>query len=166
MKIPTVQGNLTYTNYTIQKQKVAILWYSSILYIYGVSTMNLLPKTEDTTPIYQQIVDHVKRLITTGEMPIGSKLPSIRQLARELEVSAITTKRAYEELERENFIRTVPSKGSFVSERDLDQVKEEYLREIEIHMRKIMLLSEFCGLTEQELAMMFHLLRVKDGKAF
>ncbi len=128
--------------------------------------MNLLPKTEDNKPIYQQIVDHVKKLITTGELPIGAKLPSIRQLAKELQVSAITTKRAYEELEREAFITTVPSKGSFVAARDLDQVKEEYLQKIEVHMRSIMLLSEFCGLTEEELAMMFHLLRVKDGKAF
>lgn len=127
--------------------------------------MNLLPKTEDNKPIYQQIVDHVKKLITTGELGIGSKLPSIRQLARELEVSAITTKRAYEELDREHFITTVPSKGSFVAERDLEQVKEEYLTKIEILMRELMVLSEFCGLTEEELALMFHLLRVKDGKA-
>ena len=127
--------------------------------------MNLLPKTEDNKPIYQQIVNHVKKLITTGEFAIGAKLPSIRQLAKELQVSVITTKRAYEELELENFIDTVPSKGSFVKERDLDQVKEEYLKKIEVHMRKIMLLSEFCGLTEEELALMFHLLRVKDGKA-
>ncbi len=126
--------------------------------------MNLLPKTEENKPIYQQIVDHVKTLITTGEFTVGSKLPSIRQLAKELQVSAITTKRAYEELEREHFITTVPSKGSFVAVRDLDQVKEEYLNKIEVLMRKIMLLSEFCGLTEEELAMMFHLLRVKDGK--
>ncbi|MGB4408265.1 MAG: GntR family transcriptional regulator [Sphaerochaeta sp.] len=126
--------------------------------------MNLLPKTTDNKPIYQQIVDHVKTLITTEELTLGSKLPSIRQLANELQVSAITTKRAYEELERENFITTVPSKGSFVAARDLDQVKEEYLSKIEVLMRKIMLLSEFCGLTEEELAMMFHLLRVKDGK--
>lgn len=138
--------------------------FSFILYIYGVSTMNLLPKTEDNTPIYQQIVDHVKGLITTGEMAIGDKLPSIRQLAKELQVSAITTKRAYQELEQEGFINTVPSKGSFVAERDFDQIKEEYLRKIELHMRKIMLLSEFCGLTEKELALMFHLLRIKDGK--
>ena len=138
--------------------------FSFILYIYGVSTMNLLPKTEDNTPIYQQIVDHVKGLITTGEMAIGDKLPSIRQLAKELQVSAITTKRAYQELEQEGFINTVPSKGSFVAERDFDQIKEEYLRKIELHMRKIMLLSEFCGLTEKELALMFHLLWIKDGK--
>ncbi len=127
--------------------------------------MNLLPKTEENKPIYQQIIDHVKKLITTGELDIGAKLPSIRQLAKELQVSAITTKRAYEELERENFINTVPSKGSFVAERDLDQVKEEYLKKIEVHMRKIMLLSEFCGLNEEELALLFHLLRIKDGKA-
>ena len=127
--------------------------------------MNLLPKTEDTKPIYQQIVDHVKTLILTEEFAIGAKLPSIRQLAKELQVSAITTKRAYEELERENFITTVPSKGSFVKERDIDQVKDEYLKKIEVHMRKIMLLSEYCGLKEEELAMLFHLLRIKDGKA-
>ena len=127
--------------------------------------MNLLPKTEDKKPIYQQIVNHVKKLITTGEFAIGAKLPSIRQLATELQVSVITTRRAYEELELEHYIDTVPSKGSFVKERDLDQVKEEYLKKIEVLMRKIMLLSEFCGLTEEELALMFHLLRVQDGKA-
>ena len=126
--------------------------------------MNLLPKTEENKPIYQQIVDHVKKLITTGEMPIGSKLPSIRQLAKELGVSPITTKRAYEELEREKYIDTVPSKGSFVAARDLDQIKEEYLRKIEAHMREIMLLSEFCDITEKELAVMYHLLRIQDGK--
>jgi len=126
--------------------------------------MNLLPKTEENKPIYQQIIDHVKKLITTGELDIGAKLPSIRQLSKELQVSVITTKRAYEELEREGFITTVPSKGSFVHERDLEQIKDEYLKKIEIHMRSIMLLSEFCGLTEEELALLFHLLRIKDGK--
>ena len=143
---------------------VAFKQKSFILYIYGVSTMNLLPKTEENKPIYQQIVDHVKGLITTGELTIGAKLPSIRQLSQELQVSVITTKRAYEELARENFITTLPSKGSFVTERDLDQVRDEYLKKIEVHMRKIMLLSEFCGLTEEELALLFHLLRIKDGK--
>lgn len=126
--------------------------------------MNLLPKTEENKPIYQQIVDHVKTMITTEEMAIGAKLPSIRKLAKELQVSVITTKRAYEELEREGFIQTIPSKGSYVAERDMDQVKDDYLKKIEFHMRKVMLLSEFCGLTEKELAMMFHLLRIKDGK--
>lgn len=126
--------------------------------------MNLLPKTEENKPIYQQIVDHVKKLITTEELAIGAKLPSIRKLAKELQVSVITTKRAYEELEREHFIDTVPSKGSFVAERNLDQIREEYLKKIEIHMRKIMLFSEFCGINEKELALMFHLLRIKDGK--
>ncbi len=126
--------------------------------------MNFIPRTTENKPIYQQIVDHIKKLITTEEMAIGDKLPSIRNLAKELQVSAITTKRAYEELEKEKFITTVPSKGSFVAARDLDQIKEEYLKKIETHMRKIMLLSEFCGITEDELAMMFHLLRLKDGK--
>lgn len=127
--------------------------------------MELILKNEDTKPIYQQIVDHIKRMIATGELSIGAKLPSIRLLAKELQVSAITTKRAYEELQRENFIDTVPSKGSFVVARDLDQIKEEYLKKIAKHMRRIMFLSEFCNLTEEELALMYHLLRVKDGKA-
>ncbi|HKM05582.1 MAG TPA: GntR family transcriptional regulator [Sphaerochaeta sp.] len=126
--------------------------------------MELVLKNEDTKPIYQQIIDHVKKMIATGELAIGAKLPSIRQLAKELQVSVITTKRAYEELQRVNFIDTVPSKGSFVVARDLDQVREEYLKKIAVHMRKIMFLSEFCGLTEEELALMYHLLRVKDGK--
>ncbi len=126
--------------------------------------MNLLPKSEDPKPIYQQIGEHIKKMIITGEMPIGSKLPSIRALAQELQVSVITTKRAYEELAKEHFITTVPSKGSFVAERDLDQIREEYLKKIQALMRKVMVLSEFCNITEDELAMMFHLLRIKDGK--
>lgn len=126
--------------------------------------MDFMPRTTENKPIYQQIIDHIKKLITTGELPLGSRLPSIRKLAKKLHVSAITTKRAYEELEKEKFIITVPSKGSFVAERDIDQIREEYLKEIENHMRKIMVLSDFCGITEDELAMLFHLLRLKDGK--
>ncbi len=126
--------------------------------------MDFMPRTTENKPIYQQIIDHIKKLITTGELPLGSRLPSIRKLAKKLHVSAITTKRAYEELEKEKFIITVPSKGSFVAERDIDQIKEGYLKEIEHHMRKIMVLSDFCGITEDELAMLFHLLRLKDGK--
>ncbi len=126
--------------------------------------MNLIHNTEETRPIYQQIVDHIKHLILSEDMAVGSKLPSIRKLAKKLQVSAITTKRAYEELEKEQFIYTVPSKGSFVAARDFDQVKEEYLKGIESHMRKIMILSELCNITEDELALMFHLLKIKDGK--
>lgn len=125
--------------------------------------MNLHPLTESNTPIYQQIIDHIKTMILNNELLVGDPLPSIRALAKDLQVSVITTRRAYQELEKDGFILTVPSKGSFVADQDMDKIREEYRSRIEVHMREIMVLSEFCGLNEHELAMMFHLLRVQEG---
>lgn len=126
--------------------------------------MEKMPQSNTNKPIYQQIVDHIKTLIDSGQLSQGEALPSIRQLAEDLQVSAITTKRAYEELERENFIRTIPSKGSFVAVRDLDQVRDEYLKKIELHMREIRLLADFCDISDKELELMFHLQGIKKGQ--
>ena len=76
-------------------------------------------------PIYEQIVSQIKSAIISGEMGESEPLPSIRQLARELRISVITTKRAYEELEREGFIVTMSGKGSFVASRNMELIREE-----------------------------------------
>lgn len=93
--------------------------------------MDILIRNTGDTPIYEQIVQQIKQLILRGELAEGTPLPSMRLLAKELRISVITTKRAYEELEREGFITTVTGKGSYVAGKDMELVREEYLRRIE-----------------------------------
>ena len=109
-------------------------------------------------PIYEQIVSQVKAKIIAGELREGDALPSMRLLAKELRISVITTKRAYEELEREGFIVSMTGKGSFVSGRDLEFVREEQLRQIEEHMAAIAELAASCKLSFDELVEMLRLM--------
>ncbi len=108
-------------------------------------------------PIYEQIVSQVKAKIISGELGEGDALPSMRLLAKELRISVITTKRAYEELEREGFIVSMTGKGSFVAGRDLEFVREEHLRQIEELMGRIAELAPACGLGLDELEEMLRL---------
>lgn len=109
-------------------------------------------------PIYEQIVSQVKAKIIAGELREGDALPSMRLLAKELRISVITTKRAYEELEREGFIVSMTGKGSFVAGRDLEFVREEQLRKIEEHMAAIAELAASCKLSFDELVEMLRLM--------
>jgi len=85
-------------------------------------------------PIYEQIADQVKEQIMTGALPAGDALPSMRQLARDLRISVITTKRAYEELERDGFLENVPGKGCFVAPQDRELLREAQLKRVEDHL--------------------------------
>jgi len=87
-------------------------------------------------PIYDQITRQMKALILRGELKEGDALPSMRLLARELRISVITTKRAYEELEREGFLVTVPGKGCFVAPQNPELQREEGLRRVEEHLAR------------------------------
>ncbi len=109
-------------------------------------------------PIYEQIVSQVKAKIIAGELREGDALPSMRLLAKELRISVITTKRAYEELEREGFIVSMTGKGSFVAGRDLEFVREEQLGQIEEHMAAIAELAASCKLSFDELVEMLRLM--------
>ena len=109
-------------------------------------------------PIYEQIVSQVKAKIIAGELREGDALPSMRLLAKELRISVITTKRAYEELEREGFVVSMTGKGSFVAGRDLEFVREEQLRQIEEHMAAIAELAASCKLSFDELVEMLRLM--------
>ena len=93
--------------------------------------MEILISNASEQPLYQQIVAQVKSQILCGELKGGDALPSMRLLARELRISVITTKRAYEELEREGFIVTHGGKGCFVAKRNVELMREENLRQIE-----------------------------------
>ncbi len=124
--------------------------------------MNLMISNSSGQPIYEQIHSQIKQLIFTGSLEADEALPSIRLLAKDLRISVITTKRAYEELEREGFIYTVPGKGSFVAPRNAELVREETLRKIEEHMDAITRLAAGCGLTNQDLIDMFTILHLED----
>ena len=98
--------------------------------------MEIIISNSDKRPIYEQITSQIKNMIINGTLQEGYALPSIRLLAKELRISVITTKRAYEDLEREGFIVTVVGKGSFVAGASLEIVKEEKLRIIEENLTK------------------------------
>ncbi len=121
--------------------------------------MDIILSNANPDPIYVQIVQQMRAQIVSGILKEGELLPSIRILAKELRISVITTKRAYDELEREGYIETIAAKGSYVARRNHEQIKEEYLKKIEDHMRSIMLLSDFVGLSDDELGLMYQLLR-------
>ena len=97
--------------------------------------MNIILSNSSPKPIYEQITSQIKSAILSGELMEGQALPSMRLLARELHISVITTKRAYEDLERDGFIHTVPGKGSFVSPTNTQLLREERMRTIESHLQ-------------------------------
>lgn len=121
--------------------------------------MNLFLNNQSSAPIYEQIYTQLKNQILSGELPEDAALPSIRALAKDLRISVITTKRAYEELERDGLIYTLAGKGSFVAARNQELLREEHLREIEQHFRAALQLAPACGLTVEALCEM---LRVID----
>lgn len=98
--------------------------------------MNIFISNSSEKPIYEQITSQMKQMIISGELEAGAPLPSMRTLAKELRISVITTKRAYEDLERDGFIFTVIGKGSFIAEKNLEFVREEQLRVVEDHLGK------------------------------
>ena len=114
--------------------------------------MQLYIDNRSGAPIYDQIYSQIKDAIVSGQVAAGEALPSIRALAKDLRISVITTKRAYDELEREGFIDTLPGKGCFGAERSAELLREESLRKIEGYMQEIRRLAAACGLTEDELA--------------
>ena len=124
--------------------------------------MQLYIDNRSGTPIYDQIYSQIKVQIIGGDLQAGDALPSIRGLARDLRISVITTKRAYDELEREGFLYTVPAKGCFVAERNVELLREENLRKIETYMQEIQKLSDTCHLTDRDLQEMWQLLQKEE----
>ncbi|MEG0486245.1 MAG: GntR family transcriptional regulator, partial [Oscillospiraceae bacterium] len=113
--------------------------------------MNIIISNTSGVPIYEQISKEIKNEILNGSLIEGEALPSIRSLASELRVSVITTKRAYEELEREGYIYTVPGKGSYIARQNKEILKEEKLREIEERLLDAIEISNSIGLEFEEL---------------
>ena len=112
--------------------------------------MDIIIRNTGEVPIYDQITRQIKGHILSGALGEGEALPSMRALARDLRISVITTKRAYEELEREGFITTVPGKGCFVAPRNLELVRESALRQVEEHLQKAVEAAKLGGVTADE----------------
>lgn len=124
--------------------------------------MDILISNSCGSPIYQQIYDQIKNAILSGELREGDMLPSIRALAKDLRISVITTKRAYEELKQGGYIYTAAGKGCFVSQKSSGMVYEEHLKKIEEHMGEIARLAGASGITEGQLIEMYRVLQEEN----
>ncbi len=120
--------------------------------------MELIIRNVTNQPIYDQIYSQIKAQIIAGQLRPGDALPSIRALAKDLKISVITTKRAYDELEAQGLIDTVAGKGCFVAEKNLDLIREQQLRELESHLSAAAGLAKSCGLSRRELEEMLGVL--------
>lgn len=113
--------------------------------------MVIILSNSSDEPIYQQIVTQIKAQIMSGELAAGEALPSMRMLAQQLRISVITTKRAYEELEKDGFIETIAGKGCYVKTQNTDFLREESVRQTEEMLAKACEKARVCGLTLEEM---------------
>ncbi len=113
--------------------------------------MQIFIDNKSGTPIYDQIYTQIKNQIIAGALREDEMLPSIRGLAKDLRISFVTTKRAYEELEKDGFLYTVPGKGCFVAPKNTELLREENLRKIEEHLDAIVQLSVSCNLSRDDI---------------
>lgn len=124
--------------------------------------MDIIIRNNSESPIYDQIKEQIKAMIISGELREGDAIPSMRLLAKELRISIITTKRAYEELEREGYIESFTGKGSFVKSINRQLVKENVMCEIEEVYEEILDKAKLAGISDSELKTMME--TVKEGR--
>jgi len=124
--------------------------------------VNIIISNSSGKPIYEQISSQIKNLIITGALQSGDPLPSLRFLAKELRISVISTKRAYEDLERDGFIESVAGKGSFVAQKNPEFLREEHLRMAERCLQDAVDIAKASGITAQELTDMIRILYRED----
>lgn len=126
--------------------------------------MRVIISNSSSIPIYEQIKQTIINQIISGELEENEMLPSIRILARDIKISVMTIKKAYDELEKEGYIVTRQGKGSFVAPRNLELIKEQLQKEIEEHMSKIIELSEQCNISKSELIDLLEFMMESDQK--
>ena len=120
--------------------------------------MNLIISNSSGKPIYEQITAQIKNSILSGELQEGEALPSMRALAKDLRISVITTKRAYEDLERDGFVVTVAGKGCLVAPRNLELMREEQRKRVEQTLEQAVEQAQAASITLEEMQQMLSLL--------
>lgn len=113
--------------------------------------MNIIISNSSNQPIYEQIKEQIKNKIVVNELKMGELLPSIRSLAKDLRISVITTKNAYEALEREGYIETIPGKGTYVANKNVELIKEEQLQKIESLMDTAVSIAKISNISKEEM---------------
>lgn len=120
--------------------------------------MNIILSNSSILPIYEQIKVAIKQAIFSNELKEEEMLPSVRAMANELKISFLTVKRAYDELEQEGYIKTLPGKGSYVAPKNLELIKEEKLKEIQCYIEKIYDISKISNISEEEIKELFKMI--------
>ncbi|MEG0264794.1 MAG: GntR family transcriptional regulator [Erysipelotrichaceae bacterium] len=120
--------------------------------------MDIIISNSSDKPLYEQITSQIKNLIMNGSLNAGDALPSMRLLAKECRISLITTKRAYEELEREGFIETISGRGSYVAHRNTELIKEAQVRLIEEKIQSAVDIAKSSGISKDEMKEILSLL--------
>ncbi|MCH5264522.1 MAG: GntR family transcriptional regulator [Lachnospiraceae bacterium] len=120
--------------------------------------MRIIVNHSSMVPIYEQIMEQIKAAIMSGELVEDTVLPSVRGLSKELKVSALTVKKAYDYLEQEGFTVTVHGKGTYVTATDKEVLKEEHRREVEAELEKVISKGRRCGLLDEEIRSLFEIL--------
>lgn len=132
----------------------------SILFVEGGSKLKLkiIINASLMTPIYEQIVDQIKTLIRNGELKENDNLPSVRILSKELKISALTVKKAYDTLESEGFTITVHGKGTYVTATNTELLLEEQKKELEADLEKAIQKGRRCGISDEDIKSLFELI--------
>lgn len=120
--------------------------------------MKIIINSSSMVPIYEQIMDQIKSQITGGDLKENDILPSVRTLAKEQKISALTVKKAYDNLEQEGYTVTVHGKGTYVAAVNTERMKEEQRREVEADMENAILKGRRCGLTDEEIKQIFDMI--------
>jgi len=124
--------------------------------------MNIIISNSSNIPIYEQIKEQIKNKIVSNELKTGELLPSIRSLAKDLRISVITTKNAYEELEREGYVETKPGKGTYVASKNVELIKEEQLQRIENLIDSVISIAKISGISKEEIQNIVEILYGED----
>lgn len=124
--------------------------------------MDIIISNSSNTPIYEQIKEQIKNKIISNELKSGELLPSIRSLAKDLRISVITTKNAYEELEREGYVETIPAKGTYVSNKNIELIREEQLQKVEYLIDTAVSVAKISNISKQEIQDMVDIIYGED----
>lgn len=120
--------------------------------------MDIIISNSSNVPLYEQVKEQIKNKIVSNELKAGEVLPSIRNLAKDLRISVITTKNAYEELEKEGYVETIPGKGTYVANKNIELIREEQLQKIERLIDTAVSIAKISGISKEDIKEMIDIL--------